>query len=361
MRAGAPRESQELADNGARQGFGQVRDDIHAAARHRAIEQRIGARLDARAQRLHGARGERPAHRVAQPRVVRRVAEQHRLPVAGLVEARGVRETVARAGPARSPARAEVALKALATEPRIAEDRGHVGVPREHPEPVWRAVHGVLFAQLAVEAVRIGEACRAQALEEVDRRGLRLRRRPCSCGHARGGRATGMPDGARPPGISPKCAEFWVKIHRRDAGGDRAPHAGIRPERALIGSESAARPIPGGLLKGDPTRSSRSPPDRRRPPRHGRLDRPSGAGREPLDRSRHAGARPPRPSEWRWAARAPRPSKAPWDARASTVRVALGPGPSRNAYGGQTQSERRGAWGDSADRGQHLPDGRRRM
>ena len=165
LRLGNP---QELADDSARQGFGQVRDDIHAAGRRREIEQRVGARLDARAERLHGTRRERSAHRVAQPRVVRRVTEQHRLPVAGLVAAGGVRETVARAGLARSRARAEVALEALAPEPRVAEDRCHVGVPCEHPEPVRRAVHRVLLAQLAVEAVGIGEACRHQALEEVD-------------------------------------------------------------------------------------------------------------------------------------------------------------------------------------------------
>jgi hypothetical protein len=47
-------------------------------------------RLDARPERLDGPRRERPAHRVAKPRVVRRVPEEHRLPVAAGVRARAV-------------------------------------------------------------------------------------------------------------------------------------------------------------------------------------------------------------------------------------------------------------------------------
>ena len=113
-------------------------------------------RLDARPERLDGARRERPAHRVAEPRVVRRIAEEHRLPVAAGLEARR-RETAACAVRGRSPARPEVALEPLAPEPRVAEDRGHVGVAREDPEPMGRAVDRILGAEARVERIRIGE------------------------------------------------------------------------------------------------------------------------------------------------------------------------------------------------------------
>ena len=154
MRLGDP---EELADDGARQGLGQVGDDVHPAGRRDAIEQGVDVRLDARAERLDGARRERPAHRVAEPRVVRRVAEEHRLPVAAGLEARGVSETAARPVRGGSPARPEVALEPLAPEPWVAEDRGHVGVAREDPEPMRRAVDRILGAEARVERIRIGE------------------------------------------------------------------------------------------------------------------------------------------------------------------------------------------------------------
>ena len=156
VRLGNP---EELADDGARQGLGQVRDNVHPAGRRQTIERGLGVRLDARAERLDGARRERPAHRVAEPRVMRRVAEEHRLPGTAGLEARSVSETAACAGRGRSPARPEVALEPLAPEPWVAENRRHVGVPREDPEPMGRAVDGILGPETRVAA-------------DADRRGI---------------------------------------------------------------------------------------------------------------------------------------------------------------------------------------------
>ena len=136
MRLGDP---QQLADDGARQRLGEVGDDVHPAGRRHAIEQRVDVGLDRAAERLDGARRERPAHRVAEPRVVRRVPEEHRLPVAAGVRAVAV-------------VRREVPLEPLAAEPRVAEDRGHVGVAREDPQAVRRAVDRVSAAEASVEA-----------------------------------------------------------------------------------------------------------------------------------------------------------------------------------------------------------------
>lgn len=154
MRLGDP---EELADDRARQGLRQVGDDVHPAGRRDAIEQGVGVRLNTRTKRLHRTRRERPAHRVAEPRVVRRVPKEHRLPVACAIEARGVSETARRAVRGRSPTRPEVALEALASEPRVAEDRRDVRVAREDPQSVRRAVDWILGPQARVQRIRIGE------------------------------------------------------------------------------------------------------------------------------------------------------------------------------------------------------------
>ena len=126
----------KIADHRARQGLGQVGDDVHASGGRNAIEQRVDVSLDARPECLDGPRRERPAHRVAEPRVVRRIPEEHRLPGAPGLEARGVSESAAhpiRDGPAARP---EVTLEPLAAEPWVAEDGRDVGVAGQDPEPI---------------------------------------------------------------------------------------------------------------------------------------------------------------------------------------------------------------------------------
>ena len=53
-----------------------------------------------------------------------------------------------------------------------------------------------------------------------------------------------MPDGVRPPGIFPKCAECQVNTRRFGAGDARASRAGIRHGCNLIGSKSVPWRIP---------------------------------------------------------------------------------------------------------------------
>lgn len=72
---------EEVADDRARERLGQVGHHVHPVGRRHALQQHVDVGLDARTVHLDGARRGGAAHRVAEPRVVRRVAEEHRLPV----------------------------------------------------------------------------------------------------------------------------------------------------------------------------------------------------------------------------------------------------------------------------------------
>jgi hypothetical protein len=106
-----------------------------------------------------------------------------------------------------------------------------------------------------------------------------------------------MPDGLRPRGIFPKCAECQVNTRRCGDGDARASRAGIRHGCNLIGSKSVPWRIPGAAGR--------------------RSDAiPRGTGSRSGTAASDTSARP---SEARWGAR----------------------GPSRNTHAAQTQSARR--------------------
>ena len=150
--------AQELGDHRHGQGVGQVLDHVHPAGPGDALEEAVHDPLDVRAQRLDDAWREGLADERAEPRVIRRVAEEH-----------GQREP----GPVRrgaEPALDEGLVPALA-EARVAEQGGDVVVPGQHVEPQPMAVDGVLGPEpmeggvrvreeLGVEEVQLGHARR---------------------------------------------------------------------------------------------------------------------------------------------------------------------------------------------------------
>jgi hypothetical protein len=106
------------------------------------------------AEIFEGERREEAAHRAAEPRVMRRVAEEHRLAVPA-ASRRTVGACGAVAAWGRRAARPEVTLEALAPEPRVAEDHRDVRVTREDPEAVRRPVDRVLGAEARVAGIGV--------------------------------------------------------------------------------------------------------------------------------------------------------------------------------------------------------------
>ncbi len=70
--------AEHLADDDDGQGVRELLDQVHRVPALDAREEAVHDALDVRAQPLHHARGERLAHEAAEPRMVRRVAIQHR-------------------------------------------------------------------------------------------------------------------------------------------------------------------------------------------------------------------------------------------------------------------------------------------
>lgn len=92
-----------------------------------------------------------------------RVAEEHRLPRATIglrFDGRGTPPAL----PVIPAIGREVPLEPLAAEPRVAKDRGHVGVARENPESLRRAMNRVLRAEARVACVRTRERATEQAV-----------------------------------------------------------------------------------------------------------------------------------------------------------------------------------------------------
>ena len=149
-------DSEEVADDGARQRLREGRDHVDLVRPVDAIQQSIGDRSDARPEDVHDRRREGIGDEVAEPRMTRRVAEEHRLPRAAVglrFDGRGTPPTL----PVVPAVGREVPLEALAAEPRVAEDRGHVGVAREDPESVGCAVDRIFGAEARVDGIRIGQ------------------------------------------------------------------------------------------------------------------------------------------------------------------------------------------------------------
>ncbi len=145
-------DAEQLRDHRHRQGIGEVLDHVHAPRLGHPVEQAVHDRLDARPERLDDARREGLADEGAEPRVVRRVAEEHR------------QREPRRVGPA-AEARLEEGLVSALPEARVAEERGDVVVAREDEEPEGMPVDRRFGAEPMVDGIRIGEEA---GIEEVE-------------------------------------------------------------------------------------------------------------------------------------------------------------------------------------------------
>ena len=147
------RHAQHLADDRHRQRVGEVLDDVHAVLPGHAVEQAVDDLLDVRAHRLDHARRERLADQRAQPRMIGRVAEEHRAREGRLLRLVAVD-------------RGEHLLELLASEARVAQDVDAVVVARQHPESQRAVVDRLLLAQPPIERVRVGVELRQQRIEQ---------------------------------------------------------------------------------------------------------------------------------------------------------------------------------------------------
>ena len=143
------RHAHHLADDRRRHRQRQVGDDVHLAALGDAIEQLVDQHLDARPQRLDGARAKRLVHQLAQPRVIRRVLLQDELP-----------------GPAGEGRAAQRVAVGKAHAGRHFLQHAHdVVVARQPEEADRRLVDGIMLAQALQERIRIGAK---RGIERVD-------------------------------------------------------------------------------------------------------------------------------------------------------------------------------------------------
>src|SRR5437660_268133 len=128
-------------------------DHVHRARGLGARDELVDDLLDARSKPLDDARGERLADETPQPRVVRRVAIQHRVPHPAW-------HFGAEAG---GDERGERFLD----KARIAQHRRHVLVAGEHPEAERTLMDGVFGAQAVVGRIRIRQELRVHRIEAL--------------------------------------------------------------------------------------------------------------------------------------------------------------------------------------------------
>jgi hypothetical protein len=146
---------EQVPDDRLRQRRRQVVDDVEGAHPGRPRDQRLGVRFDLRSECRHSTRRERVERGLAEPGMVRRVPEQHRLAATGCLEGLGVTRGC--------PVGHEVPLEPFPPEPRVTEDRRDVCVAAEHPEAVRRSVDRRDHAEARIDGIGIG---RRRTVEE---------------------------------------------------------------------------------------------------------------------------------------------------------------------------------------------------
>src|SRR5438552_2988627 len=144
---------EHLADHGHGERVGEVGDDIHGVRVLHLVQEPIHDALDVGAHPLDHARGEGLAHQGAQPRVVGRIAEEHRAREAALLALLPVHG-------------GEQGLEGFAPEAGIAQAHDHVVIAREDPEAHGGLVDGVFLAELVIEGIRIGVELGEERIEE---------------------------------------------------------------------------------------------------------------------------------------------------------------------------------------------------
>ena len=150
----ADRHAQHVADDGHREGIGEIGDHVHPPLRLHAVEQAVHHTLDLLAHALDHPRRERPVDQRPQAGVVGRIAEEH-----GAGQAAGLR-LLAVLG-------REDGLEAVAAEARIPQGRDAVLVAGEDPEAQAAQVDGIRLAQVPVERVGVGVEFGREGVEEL--------------------------------------------------------------------------------------------------------------------------------------------------------------------------------------------------
>ncbi len=142
--------AEHLADHHDRNRVRELLDEVHRAARGHTVEQAVDDLLDPWPQSLDHARRERLADEPAQPRVIRRIAVEHRQ---------------AHRGHGGAEARGHEGRDRFLGQARVAQRRHHVVVPRQHPEAERTVMDGILGAQAVVRRVGIRHERRIHRVE----------------------------------------------------------------------------------------------------------------------------------------------------------------------------------------------------
>src|SRR5882724_166194 len=160
------RDAQYLADDIDGDRVGELLDHVHRAHGLGARDEIVDDLPNAGPQPLDDTRRERLADEAPEPRVVRRIAIQHREPDS--------------AGHLGAEAGGDERGQRLLDEAWITQHRRHVLVAGEHPEAEWTVVNGVFGAKAVVGRIRIRQELRVHRIEalHVARRLYRLTSAP---------------------------------------------------------------------------------------------------------------------------------------------------------------------------------------
>ena len=157
----ARRDAEHLSDNRHRERHREVANDVELAAAGERRQQAVGQLLDARTELLERPWGERLRHELPEPRVVGRIATQHR----GLVGLIRVGEPVGDLPRALLGVAGVVPI--VGGEPTVAQDGEAVGMAEEEPAADGTAaVNRVALAEAPVKWIRPFACLTEEGVEE---------------------------------------------------------------------------------------------------------------------------------------------------------------------------------------------------